>query len=197
MNKKILTVLAAIFVTVGVSSTAKADCDGIYLGIRGGGFEPKLGKSGPISSFDIGKRTWSFGGAIGYRYEYVRAELEAILRGEPEKKRMVLGTQYREKFEAQSYMFNVFWDLSPYTMFTPYLMAGIGWSELKIHSKPQGSAMRTFDENNFTWSVGGGLSAKVTSRLNIDVGYRYFDFDDIEDTEAKAHEVYGGIRYVF
>lgn len=193
MNKKILMVFAAFLMVAGVSNTAKADCDGIYLGIRGGVFKPKLDKNGAINRFEIGKRTWSVGGAIGYRYEYVRAELEVILRGEPEKNRGGIG---KEKFEAQSYMFNVFWDLSPYTMFTPYLMAGAGWTELKATIKTL-----PFDYvkegDKFTWSVGGGLSAKVTSRFNIDVGYRYFDFDKLDGSGLSAHEVYGGLRYVF
>ncbi|MDR1694726.1 MAG: outer membrane beta-barrel protein [Lactobacillaceae bacterium] len=198
MNKKILMALAAFCMTFSVANIAKADCDGIYLGVRGGMFKPKLGKDGALAgNFEIGKRTWSFGGAIGYRYEYVRAELEVILRGEPEETVMIMGTQAKEKFEAQSYMFNVFWDLSPYTMFTPYLMAGIGMSEIKVESRPQGMPIHAFDDNNFTWSLGGGLSAKVTSRFNVDVGYRYFDFDKLNETGVNGYEIYGGLRYVF
>lgn len=193
MSKKFLTILAAFFMVVGLSNTASAECDGIYLGVRGGTFKPKLDKSGELANaFEIGKRTWSFGGAIGYRYEYVRAELEVILRGEPDKTRGILG---KEKFEAQSYMVNGFWDLSPYTMFTPYLMMGVGMSEVKASI----SATHTYskEDNVFTWAAGGGLSAKVTSRFNVDVGYRYFDFDKLEGSKITAHEIYGGLRYVF
>jgi opacity protein-like surface antigen len=49
----------------------------------------------------------------------------------------------------------------------------------------------------FTWSVGGGLSVKVTNRFNVDAGYRYYDMGKIHAQEVTAHEIYGGVRYVF
>ena len=33
----------------------------------------------------------------------------------------------------------------------------------------------SYKEHNFTWVLGGGISAKMTNRLNLDVGYRYYD----------------------
>jgi opacity protein-like surface antigen len=57
-------------------------------------------------------------------------------------------------------------------------------------------------DNSFTWSLGAGISAKITNRLNMDIGYRYYDMGDGElnvyngKTETDAHEVYMGLRYV-
>ncbi|MDD4557205.1 MAG: outer membrane beta-barrel protein [Alphaproteobacteria bacterium] len=204
MSKRVLTILSAITMSFCFAETAKADCDGIYLGVRGGAFKANMGSSkettGTGNRFNIGEYVYSVSGAIGYRYEYFRFELEGILRGDTEKDKTnsVTGIIESESFESKSYMFNVFWDLSPYTMFTPYLMAGAGISDLSYTKKfntsqdPMG-----YDETNFTWTVGGGLSAKVTSRFNIDVGYRYFDMGKIAKASIHAHEIYGGLRYVF
>ena len=55
----------------------------------------------------------------------------------------------------------------------------------------------SYDKTRFTWSVGAGISAKMTNRLNLDVGYRYFDFGKLGEAQIHNHEFYGGIRYVF
>mgnify|MGYP002534793143 CR=1 FL=1 len=53
------------------------------------------------------------------------------------------------------------------------------------------------DDDSFTWSLGAGISAKLTNRLNLDVGYRYYDMGELADGDIHNHEVYGGLRYVF
>ncbi|MFV0626283.1 MAG: outer membrane protein [Alphaproteobacteria bacterium] len=201
MTKKIMTVLSAAMLSLFFADSAKADCDGIYLGVRGGAFKANLGNSnkttGTGARYDIAEYVYTVSGAIGYRYEYFRAELEAILRGDAEKKYDVAGDTATAEFESKSYMFNVFWDLSPYTMFTPYLMAGVGISDMTYSLKNPPADTISYDDTNFTWALGGGLSAKVTSRFNVDVGYRYFDMGKIEKASIHAHEIYGGLRYVF
>jgi outer membrane autotransporter protein len=94
-------------------------------------------------------------------------------------------------------MFNVYWDLSPYTWFTPYFSAGIGWTEMEYNFTYEGQGTDNYSKDNFTWSAGGGISAKMTNRLNIDAGYRYFDMGKIGKGKIRNHEFYGGVRYVF
>ena len=95
-----------------------------------------------------------------------------------------------------SYMFNMYYDFSPYTWYTPYLKVGIGVTNMKYKFVYDGGTDK-YKEDNFTWSIGGGISAKMTNRLNIDVGYRYFDMGKIGDGKVHNHEIYGGVRYVF
>ena len=201
MAKKLVTVLSAAAMSLIFAEAAKADCDGIYLGVRGGAFKADMGNSkkstGSGQRFDIAEYVYTVSGAIGYRYEYFRVELEAIMRSDSEKKYEVMGKEKTEEFESKSYMFNVFWDLSPYTMFTPYLMAGVGLSDMTYTFKNPPLDTTTYDDTNFTWALGGGVSAKVTSRFNVDLGYRYFDMGKIEKASIHAHEIYGGLRYVF
>lgn len=198
MNKKILSMALAAFAFTGVSN-AYADCDGIYLGLRGGIYRPKLEETKRSSrSFKYGSSNWAFSGAIGYRYEYFRAEIEAILREDASKSDYSNANRLKESIEANSYMFNLYWDLSPYTMVTPYLMGGVGFSKTELSTASAIMPTVSFKKNSaFTWSLGAGISAKVTSRFNVDLGYRYFDMDKLNYARVESHEAYLGLRYVF
>ena len=206
MLKKLLAGASAVVLGITAASDAMAECDGIYLGLRGGIAHPDIGASHTEGDrLDIDDNLFMVSGAIGYRYKYFRAEVEYIWRDKSEDTlSTVIPVEGRDpivytdkaEFDYDSYMFNVFYDFSPYTWFTPYLQVGIGVTNLKYKfTYPDGSSK--YDENNFTWSVGGGISAKMTNRLNLDIGYRYFDMGKIGDGKVHNHEFYGGVRYVF
>ena len=137
------------------------------------------------------------GAALGYRYTYFRAELEFTWREETEKKTGEIDARNTSTFQTMSYMLNLYADLTPYSMFTPYVMAGIGMTNIEYEFQGFGRRAVKYEEDNFTWAVGGGLSAKLTNRINIDIGYRFLNMGEIESASIRAHEVYGGFRYVF
>lgn len=198
MNKKILLASAAVLMTFGAAN-AYADCNGIYLGVRGGVYKPKIKETkGGSHSFEYGKSALYFSGAVGYRYDYVRFELEAILRESKDEKATIPPAQkVKNEFSANSYMANAFWDLSPYTMFTPYLMGGVGISKVELSTKSTFPTIKYKENSNFTWALGAGISAKVTSRFNVDLGYRYFDLGKVNHARVTTSEGYLGLRYVF
>lgn len=211
MNKLLLTA-SALVLGMGIASEAWADCNGFYLGARAGIVkhdmdDPKGGET-PNGANDFDKARFMMSGALGYRYNYVRAELEYVWRDKVKNSFTEDGTLHnKQNFRTHSYMLNGYFDLAPYHWITPYVGAGIGYSKLKYSSSYTDSDSGIsfsgphHDKNKFTWSVGGGLSIKVTNRFNVDAGYRYYDFGDLkqgdEKTGVKAHEVYGGVRYVF
>ena len=102
-------------------------------------------------------------------------------------------------------MLNGYFDFAPYRWFTPYVSAGIGFTKMKyndVYTFPDGSSDTgtsngNYNPTRFTWSVGGGLSVKVTNRFNVDAGYRYYDMGSIKHADVTAHEIYTGLRYVF
>lgn len=210
MNKLLLTA-SALVLGMGIASNAWADCNGFYLGARAGVVKHKMenpdagGTANSNDNFD--KTKFMMSGALGYRYNYVRAELEYVWRDKVNQTLVGSDVTAKQNFRTNSYMLNGYIDLAPYHWITPYIGAGIGYSKLKYNSHYiVNDSGRTFaglhhDKNKFTWSVGGGLSVKVTNRFNVDAGYRYYDFGDLkqgdEKTGVKAHEVYGGVRYVF
>lgn len=67
-------------------------------------------------------------------------------------------------------------------------------------SYPVSGVKFKMDDDSFTWSLGAGISAKLTNRLNLDVGYRYYDMGDLDEFNGKTsvtdQEVYVGVRYV-
>ena len=211
--KKILLTTSAVILALGCINEANADCNGLYLAGRGGVVKHEYSqKSGGVANLNtegLDSNQLMLSAALGYRYDYLRAELEYIWRDKSDKETTAsasggAGSVYRS-FKTYSYMLNGYLDLAPYRWFTPYISAGIGFTKLKytnsvINVNGEHINLATngnYEPTRFTWSVGGGLSIKVTNRFNVDAGYRYYDMGSIKSADITAHEVYGGIRYVF
>lgn len=206
MNKFILALLAGTF----LGSNAMADCNGFYLGGRGGIVKHHYSDKGDggFDSDGLDKNRLMLSGALGYRYNYFRTELEYVWRDKSEKKNHDVSPTTGQSvnsshtFKSYSYMLNGYFDFAPYRWFTPYVSAGIGFTSMKYSDKydlPVGShtVNGNYKPTKFTWSVGGGLSVKVTNRFNVDAGYRYYDMGSIRHADITAHEFYTGLRYVF
>lgn len=201
MTKNIISVLTVAFVLQ--AGTALAECDGFYLAGRAGQAKYKLEDSRSSvdrnhSDYVIDKKRLMLSGAIGYRYEHFRAELEYIWR----KKNSKQLTEFTNaKFKSPSYMFVVYYDFFPYSWFTPFVNAGIGYTRSKLQfNNSSVDVSYNVKENALTWSLGAGISAKVTNRLNVDLGYRYYDMGELSTlngkTELTDQEIYLGLRYV-
>lgn len=100
--------------------------------------------------------------------------------------------------------------------FSPYLEAGAGVSWVRA----KGDATATFfaaspfvsgtlthtttlsqSETNFAWQVGGGVDYAISDKIDLTIGYRYFDGGDISAEEGKidvvSHDVKAGLKYKF
>lgn len=202
--KKLLLATSVLFLGMSIAHTALADCNGMYLGVRGGVVHYKDDASDSDSGIDKNKLMLS--GALGYRHDYFRVELEYVWRDKNEHSYSSGGVNSKVNFKTYSYMLNGYIDLAPYSWFTPYIGAGIGFTKLKyseIMTSPLGQTAVLTNTGNYkptrlTWSVGGGVSVKVTNRFNVDAGYRYYDMNSLRHIKnIDAHEIYGGVRYVF
>ncbi len=200
--KKFLMTASAVAMIAAFSTPAQAECDGWYAALRGGMVKHDMsgdtGKTGMTDAIKIDDDLLMISGALGYRYQHWRGEFEFVWRDYVEG-----DDQYTtEKFKTYSYMLNVYYDLLPYNWWTPYVNAGIGLTQLKFTSFDKSNPAATnmygnLDPLNFTWSVGAGLSLKVTNRFNVDAGYRYYDMGGIRAADIDAQEIYAGVRYVF
>lgn len=199
--KTVLMILA--IATFFVANNAAAECDGFYLAGRGGFAKFKIedsrsGVTQSVSDYVADKKRFMASGALGYRYKHFRGELEYIWR---RKNTETIVNISDGRFESQSYMFVVYYDFFPYSWFTPFVNAGAGYTKNKLSIRNK-TVARTFTAkgDNFTWSLGAGLSAKITNRLNLDLGYRYYDMGDLSlfngKTNVTDQEVYLGLRYV-
>ena len=206
MTKKIIF-SAFVLSFLAFAEVSKAECDGFYIAGRLGQakIEVKDARGNADSHTNDGvtnKKRLMVSGAVGYRYEHWRAELEYVWR----KRNSESPTEFsKHTFKSKSYMFVVYYDFFPYTWFTPFVSAGIGYTKNSLTNSlnlPSWSWRERMKDNSFTWSLGAGISAKITNRLIMDIGYRYYDMGDGElnvyngKTETDAHEVYMGLRYV-
>lgn len=199
MNKKFLLAASALVLTMSLATTASAECDGFYMGVRGGIVNHNLGDSKEAlgDRIEVDDNSWMAGAAIGYRYTYFRAEVEYTWREETSEASGEVDAQNNSDFQTMSYMLNLYADLAPYSMFTPYVMAGIGMTNITYEFRGFGGQPQKYEEDNFTWALGAGVSAKITNRFNVDFGYRFMNMGEIEKASVRAHEIYGGLRYVF
>ncbi len=202
--KKLLLTASALVLGIFAAQDAMADCNGLYLGIRTGTAKHDYSKKNHMRMDELDSHVWMLGAAIGWRYNYYRTELEYVWRDKDDWALHVGPLTDEIDFQTRSFMWNHYIDFLPYNWWSPYVGAGIGFTKLKYNDKlttPDGVIRYTDGYNNkptrFTWSVGGGLTLKVTNKFNIDAGYRYYDMGAIHKMDVKAHEIYGGLRYVF
>ncbi len=202
INKNIPGLLTAIVISL-TALPALAECDGFYIAGRAGFAKYEIeddrsGVSQSVSDYIVDKKRFIASGALGYRYEHFRAELEYVWRDKNSGNKAGITDI---KFSSRSYMFVVYYDFFPYSWFTPFVNAGIGWTDNKLTIN--NTAVPNYDKidaTNFTWSLGAGISAKITNRWNLDLGYRYYDMGGLDkyngDTSITDQEIYVGLRYV-
>ena len=205
MNKTFATIASALVLTMAAAATAEAR-DGFYIAVRGGisdyNMNDKDESVSRAARAEFGS-VWNVSGALGYKYKYFRVEGEYVYRDDDEDSQdavaggTVVSNGYNYTLETDSFMANVYFDLMPNYWISPYAMGGIGVSRVKFSYKDLGGDSRDWDDNMFSWQVGGGLSLRLNRCLNFDMGYRYIDMGDIDNADITAHEWYGGLRYTF
>ncbi len=200
MQKKVFTLLGALLLSTAIAGAAEAR-DGWYAAFRGGVTNSNLNdvddKATDEAEIDF-DNVWMMSGAIGYRYSYFRAELEYTYREDHSEE--YDGGLSGTEFGATNLMLNGYFDFLPNYVVSPYISAGIGWSQIELETFSTVGGGRTdkkVDSDNFTWSLGAGMTVRINKCLNFDAGYRYIDMGDIENANVNAHEVYFGLRYTF
>ena len=150
----------------------------------------------------------SFAGALALGYDFVgqgiplRTELEFTLRApfntennydyhDGATGRRMLNQQ---RSNIHTLMFNTFVDLHNDSAFTPYIGAGLGLAFVKgknrysvIGGDPfnQGTGNEIYSreasasDRKFAWSLAGGGAWELTSNVSLDLGYRYFHFNNL------------------
>lgn len=201
MKKLFATAVSALALTVAASNVAEAR-DGFYIAARGGYTDYNLNDKDDSST--EGARielssTWHVSGALGYKYKYFRVEGEYIHRKDADDTyKDGPYSEYKADIKSGSWMLNAYLDVMPNYWISPYIGAGVGITNLEIeHENAAGSYRKKWDDDNFTWMIGAGLSLRLNRCLNFDFGYRYMDMEEIDYGEFTSHEWYGGLRYTF
>lgn len=90
----------------------------------------------------------------------------------------------------------------------PYVGAGIGVGHVKFDNHGVTGVGTVLDDSGtgFAWQVGGGVSYAFTPQMTADLGYRYFNVENVEltaidgtdsDVDVRSHQVTIGLRYSF
>lgn len=195
--KKLMLTASALVLGLSLAMPAMAECNGVYVAARGGIFKNhfKKNQTHEFDDTDLDKKKLMLSGAVGYRYDYWRTELEYVWRDRNKYK----NDYFSHSFKSYSGMWNNYIDVLPYYWVSPYVGAGLGYTKLKYSAKDEieKTVTATDKKTNFTWSLGAGVTLKVTNRINVDAGYRYYDIGSFGHEDVTLQEIYGGLRYVF
>lgn len=201
MKKYLLTFASVMVLASAVATTASAR-DGFYLAARGGitdyNLNAKEDKVNDKARVDFDSVNMA-AGAVGYRYSYFRFEGEYTYREDQENeyKGGSFAGKSESTLESNSIMANVYVDLMPNFWISPFVSGGLGMTSLDLTDKDSTGDKQEWSVDNFTWSLGAGLSLRLNKCLNLDAGYRYVDMGDINEANMNAHEYYGGLRFTF
>lgn len=152
---------------------------------------------------------------VGYDFNGFRLELEG---GHRFNQLEPSGAFASGDVHVWSGMVNAFIDFNRKGRILPYIGGGLGYARLEANgvSSPIGTFQRFDDgENAFAFQGLAGVTYKLTERLALDVGYRYFNAQDADfqgfsgstsftngtaadfDGDYRSHAVTGGLRLTF
>ena len=102
--------------------------------------------------------------------------------------------QVLQKFNTSTLFINGYINFPTKTLFNLYLLAGAGISrnncgQAQLSSEDIQAAngsIKGSTRNKFVWNVGCGVVAKITTKIYIDLSYRYVDLGAFKDSEIVA-----------
>ena len=107
--------------------------------------------------------------------------------------------------ETYTTFVNVFWDITNYNGFTPYVGLGVGGAYNKLSNITLPATASGGHRWNLAYNVSAGLSYDLSQNVKLDMAYRFVDLGSVLSNGAtpikvkdlKAHEFKVGMRYQF
>ena len=152
------------------------------------------------------KDAFVFGGALGYRFPWVRLELNGSYRKFDTDKVKAQGQSVSGNGDATAVvgLFNVYVDpdLDLGVPVHPYLGGGIGGAYVKLDTGDDAPLSIDDEAGAFAWNLAAGLSYDVTEHITLSAGYRYLRFEgvdtgDVDVDDITSHDILIGLRYIF
>ena len=149
----------------------------------------------------------------GFRYKWVRADFTVDYATKQKYEgTAVTSGDVTAKMQTSTGLFNAYADLGTWYRFTPYVGAGIGAarvtvSEFESAVVPPFTGAGSHSQWNLAWAAMGGAAFVISPNLQLDLGYRYLSFGNVESADGPgghttfrnlgAHEVRVGLRWNF
>lgn len=206
-------IAAAVTAALAVSANAHASGDGPYFGANFGlTFDQDIkhmknptlpGVKGEITSND----GISIGGAVGYQTGPFRFEGELTHQSSGAERMRLSGIPAPNSFslsgdvKATSLMFNGYYALDLSRNWRPFVMAGIGKSEIKLDGLRVAGVSASGTGDATAYQFGGGLEWKASQKVVGEAQYRYFKTDNFKINGDRGrlddHQLMIGFRYKF
>jgi len=204
MKKIILTAILMGAASAGAKAT-NASQGQFYLSIPVGyGITTQPSKDSEGLYSGKFKKPVIFGLAGGYDFNILRAELSWNNRSKMDL-HAFRNTSTSILTESQSvkvntFMANIYKDFHVSDKFSPYVTAGLGFSNIKggtvFTSDHYPDIDTTFlyegagsSENRFSWQLGLGAAYNVTETVSLDLSYRYTYLGKVTGTDPILEEV--------
>lgn len=166
------------------------------------------------------------GGALAIGYDFskkfdipVRAEIEYGAYGNASQQLGFSDAEVGDSMSMkqtvgfQTLLANVYWDITTWNKFTPYVGVGIGMAFVKTetdyaYTSTEESESGSFSDTEtvFAGQVGFGCSYAFNDYISADLGYRFLIMDDAEASspamtmkseDLHAHQITLGLRVTF
>lgn len=228
MFKKFGMLLMAACLLLPVQAKA-ADLVGVYiapkfvLNVQHSKGELSYHGQGLGSDSKTGARA---GGALAVGYDFnpvfsvpVRAELEYAAYGNASHHLGFVdhiagdSLSARHRVGFQTLLANVYWDITNFHGFTPYIGGGIGMAFLKTKVNYTYAGTGEYENGSFSdtdtvfaGQVGLGCSYAFTDNISADLGYRFLMMGDgdadiygisMKSKDLYAHQITMGVRVTF
>ena len=206
-----LRCLGAILVLVfgsGFAGAQYASGDGFYATAKGG-LSVLRGSAldGTGLNFTV-ENDSGWAGMLGFGYRYpsgLRGELELGYRqGDVDS---IAGVNASGRSELLSVMANALFDIDIDAPVTPFVGLGLGAARIDAEGfSPVGASRVDDSDTAFAFQIMGGLAYRLSERVSVTLGYRYFLMPDVDyaadsgtrfDTSYRSHDLLVGLRFSF
>ena len=144
--------------------------------------DPTDNKLGTAASFNLG---------VGFRHNWLRADV-TVDYAMPQKYEgtLVAPGDVSAKIQASTALFNLYADLGTWYRLTPYIGAGIGASRVTVFDfqgpTPPFSNAGSNVQWSLAWAAMAGAAIAISRNLQIDVGYRYLGYGDVDTIDGPG-----------
>ncbi len=148
---------------------------------------------------------------------YMAPVFTAELSGDGSEILMVQSDSVREEasgdISAMSFMLNGYYDIENRTIFTPYLMGGLGAIKVSVDHRLDFDDGRVIsklkdDDTALTYMLGAGISTALSDRIQLDLEYQFLGSRNLRFrgnsyyaeeimSEYKAQNISLGLRWYF